>query len=207
MSAESNPSSSPSSGPTCTAFLGSERVASGDLRSVAAEVKARVDRDAPAPLLVFDDVTSRPIELDLRGSLDEVLARLPEERPEGAGEERAEARTPGRPKLGVVAREVTLLPRHWEWLATQPGGASVTLRKLVEAAKKTSAEEDRIRLRRDAAYRFMSAIAGNEIGFEEGIRALFAGQRDAFERSLAAWPSDVADHARSLAEGSFSPEE
>lgn len=189
----------------CTAFLGTERIASGDLREVAAAAKTRIDRGDLAPLLIFDDATSEPVELDLRGTLKDVLDRLPKDpEAEGVADENAEAsRQPGRPKLGVVAREVTLLPRHWEWLGTQPGGASVTLRKLVEAARKSHAEEDRLRGRRDAAYRFMTAMAGNEAGFEEAIRALFAGQREPFERSLESWPPDVRRHAQMLAAAAF----
>ncbi|MEP7012705.1 MAG: DUF2239 family protein [Acidobacteriota bacterium] len=190
---------------SCTAFLGTERIASGDLRAVAEAAKARIDRGDPPALLIFDDVTSQPVELDLRGTLADVLARLPvtAETPEGEAEESAEARSPGRPKLGVVAREVTLLPRHWEWLGTQPGGASVTLRKLVEAARKSHVEEDRLRQRREAAYRFMTAMGGNEVGFEEAIRALFAGQREPFETSLESWPPDVRQHVQALAGDAF----
>jgi len=190
---------------SCTAFLGTERIASGDLRTVAAEAKARLDGGDLSPLLIFDDATSQPVELDLRGTVADVLARLPvdSETKEGEAEESAEARSPGRPKLGVIAREVTLLPRHWEWLGTQPGGASVTLRKLVEAARKSHAEEDRLRERREAAYRFMTAMGGNEAGFEEAIRALFAGQREPFEQSLESWPPDVRQHAQALAGEAF----
>ncbi|HEV7672668.1 MAG TPA: DUF2239 family protein [Thermoanaerobaculia bacterium] len=190
---------------SCTAFLGTERIASGDLRLVAEEAKTRIDRGDLSPLLIFDDVTSQPVELDLRGTLADVLTRLPvaAETQEGPAEESAEARSPGRPKLGVIAREVTLLPRHWEWLGTQPGGASVTLRKLVEAARKSHTEEDRLRQRREAAYRFMTAMGGNEAGFEEAIRALFAGQREPFEQSLESWPPDVREHAQSLAGEAF----
>ncbi len=192
---------------SCTAFLGPERIASGTLRAVAVEAKSRVDRGDLRPLLIFDDVTSRPIELDLRGTEEEVLARLPEAPGESglaAGEEETgenveASRSPGRPKLGVVAREVTLLPRHWEWLGTQPGGASVTLRKLVEWARRSHAQEDRLRERREATYRFMTAMGGNEIGFEEAIRALFAGDREAFEQSLATWPDDLKNHVGRLA--------
>ncbi|HXU30222.1 MAG TPA: DUF2239 family protein, partial [Thermoanaerobaculia bacterium] len=106
---------SPKTYSTCTAFLGTERIASGDLREVAVQAKKRLDRGDLSPLLIFDDVTSQPIELDLRGTLEEILARLPgaAEAEEGEAEESTENRSPGRPKLGVVAREVTLLPRHW----------------------------------------------------------------------------------------------
>lgn len=108
-------------------------------------------------------------------------------------------RTRGRPRLGVVAREVTLLPRHWEWLATQPGGASVALRRLVEEARRASAGRDRQRFAREAAYRFMTAMAGDEPGYEETVRALFAGDSARFHGLVEAWPADVRDHAREMA--------
>jgi len=107
----------------------------------------------------------------------------------------------GRPKLGVVAREVTLLPRHWEWLATQPGGASVALRKLVEEARRTHAGSDKRRNAQEAAYHFMAAIAGNLPGFEEATRALFANDQEGFRGRLVAWPDDVREHAIKLAFG------
>lgn len=112
-------------------------------------------------------------------------------------------RGPGRPKLGVVAREVTLLPRHWEWLNGQPGGASVALRKLVDEARRANDGKDRVRQAREAAYRFMSVMAGNERGFEEATRALFAGDRERFEEFVASWPADVRDHAKRLAAAAF----
>src|SRR5579863_6549713 len=105
----------------------------------------------------------------------------------------------GRPKLGVVAREVTLLPRHWDWLASQPGGASVALRKLVEEARRANGDRDRHRAARDAAYHFMSAMAGNFNGFEEASRALFADDRGRFGELIAAWPDDIRDHIVALA--------
>ena len=183
----------------CIAFNGRTLVASGAVRDVARAAKELVDGDEKATLLVFDARTSEPVELDLRGTVDDVLSRLPHPEPGAA----TPPRTPGRPRLGVVAREVTLLPRHWEWLAAQPGGASVTLRRLVEAARRAGAGEDRRREARDAAYRFMNAIAGDEEGFEESCRALFAGNRDLFESLTASWPAGVRDHARELAGRSF----
>lgn len=190
---------------TYTAFAGSERLATGDLATVATAVKKRHDstREGSA-ILIFDDEACRPVELDLRGSLDEVLARLPIPASTVIDSvEEPTPRAPGRPKLGVVAREVTLLPRHWEWLGTQPGGASVTLRKLVEAARRVSAGEDRLRAKREAAYRFLVAVAGNEVGFEEATRALFGGDREHFEHSIATWPADVREHAKKLTAEAF----
>ena len=112
---------------------------------------------------------------------------------------RVEPRGRGRPRLGVIAKEVTLLPRHWDWLNVQPGGASVALRKLVDEARKTSGDRDRVRAAQEAAYRFMSAIAGNLPGFEEATRALFAYDRRGFTHLVANWPEDVRDYAVRLA--------
>ena len=120
-------------------------------------------------------------------------------------EEAPEPRGRGRPKLGVVAREITLLPRHWDWLNSQPGGASVALRKLVEEARRGSGDRDRIRSAQEAAYHFMSAIAGNLPGFEEASRALFAYDRRRFGDLIAAWPEDVRDHVIKLAFADLDP--
>ena len=177
------------------AFLKAKCIAQGDLREVALKAKAALDRDCWAQVLIFDDVTSAVIEVDFRGTAQEVSQRLPSEHAESDGE----ARKPGRPKLGVVAREVTLLPRHWQWLAAQPGGASVALRKLVEEARKANQGKDQRRSALDAAYLFLSAMTGNEPRFEEATRALFAGNREQFESMMASWPVDVRDHARRLA--------
>ncbi len=112
-------------------------------------------------------------------------------------------RGPGRPKLGVVAREITLLPRHWEWLAQQTGGASVAIRKLVDEARRSGDDKNRTRHAQEAAYRFMSAMAGNKPHFEEAVRALFAPNPPAFKELIAGWPAGVRDHAADLAEQAF----
>jgi hypothetical protein len=113
----------------------------------------------------------------------------------------SDSKGPGRPKLGVTAREVTLLPRHWDWLAAQPGGASVALRKLVEVASRDPKAERHAA--RDAAYRFASAMGGNEAGFEEAMRALYAGKRKKFHRQLESWPPDIAAHLEKMAAPAF----
>jgi uncharacterized protein len=188
------------------AFAGDRRIASGDLRKVARAAKQAVDRRDDEPVLVFDDASSGPIEIDFRGTVGDVLARLP--RVTGAPaalDEAAQpaARGPGRPKLGVVAREITLLPRHWDWLAQQAGGASVAIRKLVEEARRTGEHKDRLRQAQEAAYRFMSVMVGNKPHYEDAIRALFAGNPARFEELIAGWPADVRDHASRLAERAF----
>jgi hypothetical protein len=180
---------------TFTAFEGPRRLVSGPLHEVALAVRRAEQRDAER-VAIFSDATGRAIDLDLRGSDDEIVARLPASSPPPAP---SEPRGRGRPKLGVVAREVTLLPRHWEWLTTQPGGASVTLRKLVEAARRANGDKDRSRGARDAAYHFMSAMAGNLPGFEEASRALFADEQRRFASLIAAWPDDIRDHIVRLA--------
>jgi uncharacterized protein len=198
----------PRFGATYIAFEGDRRVASGNLREVISAAKETLDRRKDASVLVFDGTTSGPIEIDFRGSLDDVLARLPASAAApDAMEEAAQAapRGPGRPKLGVVAREITLLPRHWEWLAQQSGGASVALRKLVDEARRANKDKDRVRLAQEAAYRFMAAMAENKPHYEEVARALFAGDAERFEAWTATWPADMRDHARRLAAVAFEP--
>lgn len=182
------------------AFARAKNIASGPPRSVVTSVKAFVEKNPEASVLVFDAVTSEVVEIDLRGPLSEVLRRLPGPPGSTSAPQPPAPRSAGRPKLGVIAREVTLLPRHWEWLASQPGGASVALRKLVESAQRASGPSDRIRQAREAAYRFMSVMAGDEPGFEEAIRSLFAGDLTRLRELIRNWPPDIKEHALSLAE-------
>lgn len=184
---------------TCTAFTGTHRVATGPIADLALAAKRVVD--GGDNVLIFDDATAATIEIDFRGRDADVTARLAQ-RADLAAPAPAEPeapRGPGRPKLGVVAREVTLLPRHWDWLASQPGGASVALRKLVEEARRASGDKDRMRLAREIAYRFIAAMADKLRDVEEVSRALFAGDGPRFHALIAAWPQDVRDHAAKLA--------
>jgi uncharacterized protein len=174
-----------------TAFQGTRKIRSGTRAEVALAVK-RVD-DSGEAILIFDDATGRQVEFDLRGSDGEILARL----------DKSEPRKPGRPKLGVTAREVTLLPRHWDWLAAQPGGASVTLRKLVDAARTANGGREAKRQAQESADRFMLAMAGNQPHYEEAARALYAGNDRRFAELTQEWPQDIRDHARSLSEPAF----
>jgi len=181
---------------TCTVFDGVRRVASGPLGEVALAFKKALEKGGVGPVFLFDDTTGRAFDIDIRGTAAEVVARLRRASP---APRETEARGPGRPKLGVVAREVTLLPRHWEWLSTQPGGASVTLRKLVDEARR--GPKAQARAARDAAYQFMQAMAGDRPGFEEATRALYADDRARFASLIASWPKDVRAHATALAFG------
>jgi uncharacterized protein len=198
----------PGSDVAYSAFEGDRCIASGDLRSVVRAAKEALDRRKDASILIFDGATGGAIEIDFRGPIADVLARLPEAGASPAAtEETAQPapRGPGRPKLGVVAREVTLLPRHWEWLAQQSGGASVALRRLVDDARRANKDKDRIRQAQEAAYRFMAAMAENKPHTEEVARALFSGDAARFEKWTASWPADVRDHARRLAAPAFEP--
>lgn len=189
----------------CTAFEGTQCVASGELAQVALKAKGVVD--GGKQVLIFDDITSEAIEVDFRGTAADVLSRLArsesQETEAAPGYEADAPRGPGRPKLGVVAREVTLLPRHWDWLNAQPGGASVALRKLVETARRANEGKDRVRQAQEATYRFMSAMAGNQPGFEEATRALFANDEGRFDQLTEPWPIDIRSHARKLAAVAF----
>ena len=180
-----------------TAFAGPKLLASGPLAEVAVAVKIATGGMAD-PIIIFDNATGKSLDVDLRGSHREIVARLqPVATPEP--DLPTEPRGRGRPKLGVVAREITLLPRHWEWLATQPGGASVALRKLVDEARRANGDRDRARKARDAAYHFMSTMAGDLPDFEEASRALFAADRRKFGELIARWPDDIRDHVIRLA--------
>ena len=188
---------------SCTAFEGARRIASGPLEDVALRTKRVLDRGSRGPVLIFDDRTSEPVEVDFRGSPEDVARRLARHPKPPVAPVDDGPRGPGRPKLGVVAREVTLLPRHWEWLSTQRGGASVTLRRLVEEASRASVDRDRVRRAQESTYRFMSAMAGDRPGFEEAARAFFAGDRKRFAEQIEAWPVDVREHIQKLALGAF----
>lgn len=190
-----------------TAFEGDRLLANGTLADVALAVKAARETRPDAAFLVFDDATGKVIDLDLRGSDIDVIRRLTQQSEpggRGANELTAEkAATRGRPKLGVVAREVTLLPRHWQWLNAQPGGASQSLRRLVDQARSAGDDKTRSRTAQEACYRFMSAMAGDFPGFEEASRTLFANDQERFAKLVEEWPRDVRDHVLRLAAPSW----
>ena len=176
-------------------FAAFERIAQGSTADVLAQLRERKD---DTPYLVFNEQTGELLDFDLHNRAGAVAhaasAETAEEAPRGVG----------RPKLGVVAREVTLLPRHWDWLNRQPGGASVALRRLVQEASRVNADRDAVRASREAAYRFMTAIAGALPGFEEATRALFAGERERFEALIGSWPADLRIHLKKLSAAGWS---
>lgn len=180
--------------PSYTLFAGPRQLASGPLEEVAVAAAARCD--AEEPLLVFSDANGSQVDLDLRGSEEQLRRRYRAAAPAAT----AAPRGRGRPRLGVVAREVTLLPEQWEWLASQPGGASVVLRKLVQQARRSGSARDRMRRAQERTYKVMVALAGDRPGFEEAARSLFAGDLDTLRKHIQAWPADIREHLLRLAD-------
>jgi len=193
--------------PAFTGFAGDRRIGTGSLAAVAAALKTAIDAGETGQILIFQDADARTIEVDFRGSHEDVetsvrRALVAQRGPAPPAPDEAR-RGPGRPKLGVLAREVTLLPRHWEWLAGQPGGASVALRRLVEEASRDRDGRQRRRLAQEAAYRFLSSLAGDRPHCEDAVRALFAGDAARFADLIAGWPDGVRDYALQLTAGAF----
>lgn len=180
-----------------TAFEGTKILASGRLDEVALKVRRRLKANSSASILIFSDASGKEMDLDFRGTESEMMERLKVFI--SASEENSPSTGPGRPKLGVVAREVSLLPRHWEWLATQPGGASGTLRKLLEEARKNPSAKDILREAQERTHKFMTSIAGDLPHYEEALRALYAKDKKTFQNWIHDWPDDIRDHAKKLA--------
>jgi len=179
-----------------SAFAGNRLIAFGRLADVLTASKAYLDTSDDPQLLIFEDSSGQQLDFDFSGSLEEVLRRaLPP--PERTG--------PGRPKLGVVSREISLLPRHWEWLEAEPLGLSASLRRLVDEARKKNPGERRARKGREALNRFMTAMAGNFPNYEEATRALFAPDPARFEELIAEWPEDIRAHLLRVQEESLAP--
>jgi hypothetical protein len=96
------------------------------------------------------------------------------------------------------------LPTHWEWLSNQTGGASATLRRLVdERAKAESPGKDRAKKSQEVTFKVLTAIAGDLPNFEEAIRYLYRKDGRRFRELIADWPKDVIAHAMALAEEAF----
>jgi len=173
------------------AFLGHRELAFGAPTDVAVAVKQHDEQDPNATVIVSDATTGRVIDVDLTGSVHDVAARLVGGVPKRRG----------RPKLGVVSREVSLLPRHWAWLSTQRGGASATLRRLVDDTRKRSIPDDLGQQTVDRVHRFLWNVAGDLPGFEEATRSLFRFDMDAFDEHISAWPADVVTHVQRMMAG------
>ncbi len=164
-----------------TAFFEGRIVARGE-RGAVTKVVEEGYSDRLSDVRVFEDESGRVVDLDVW----DAAARAPVP---------AEPRGRGRPRLGVTAREVTLLPRQWEWLSKQPGGASAAIRRLVEAARKGAKGPEAAR---DAVYRFLTAMGGDRPGYEEAMRALYRGETERLRELIAEWPEDVRGYAGEL---------
>jgi hypothetical protein len=184
--------------PAYTAFLGETLIASGPLETLLPSLKTRFDAGENPLVLIFDDESGRQVDFDLRGTLAEAMARampVPSPTPPRLG--------PGRPKLGVVSREVSLLPSHWEWLELQPNGASAALRRLVDQAGKREPGPQRARRAMESTGRFLTGMAGNLPNYEEASRALYRANRGRFEELIGEWPPDIRRHASQMAQEAF----
>lgn len=185
---------------TYTAFIGHKLLAHGDLVKVALKIKRKLKDDPDADILIFSDLTGKQMDFDLRGTdkeLEERLQKFVAEEPVNSNQGR------GRPKLGVVAREVSLLPRHWEWLSTQTGGASAAIRRLIEDARKKTSGRDTIKQSLERTHAFMTAIGGNLPGYEEALRALYAKDGRKFQKHVNEWPTHIKDHTHKLSAAAF----
>lgn len=188
----------------CTAFSGVTRIASGELRHVAMKAKQAHDAHPGRLLRVFGDAGAALIELPLDLPAAELLRLIEQSEPSAEGVAAARPRRrPGRPRLGVVPREVTLLPQHWDWLSVQPGGASLALRRLIDAARLADPSLDRRHAAQEATYRFLDTLSDCGPAFGDIARALYAGEAGRFESLLQRWPEDVREHALWLATNAF----
>lgn len=183
-----------------TSFHGHHLFATGAPADVALAVHRALRDDPKATIVIFDDRTGRSVDFDRRGTDEEIAARL---RPPETWPDTSPPRRAGRPKLGVVAKEVTLLPRHWDWLEQQPGSTSAVLRRLIDEARKGDPERETVRQAQTAADRFMQALLGDQAGYEDAARALYQGDKEAFMALTRGWPADPRDHARHLAAPAF----
>ena len=183
------------------AFSAQKLIAEGSFSEVIQLVKNHIKHNDTGNTLFFNGCDGRQIDINLRaGNGESASASGASVADSGSGEDKPGKKSRGRPKLGVVGREVTLLPRHWQWLDDQRGGASARLRRLIDQERKANAGEDRIRQSQDSANRFMYAMAGNIPGFEEAVRALYARNKARFDQETSAWPVDIRDCARGFAE-------
>lgn len=182
------------------AFLGSDMLFQGDLNEVVLKTKKKLGSSPNSEIHIFSDATGKILDFNFQGTDKDVLKRL---EVYTTADSPKEPSGPGRPKLGVMSREVTLLPRHWEWLATQSGGASSTLRKLVEDHMKKSSGQHTVKQAQERTYKFMSALAGDLPGYEEALRALYKKDEELFNSHMKTWPKDVRHYAIKLAKYAF----
>lgn len=192
-----------SSNRLCTAFAETQRLASGHLSFVAQQLKTLLDDGEEREIVIFDNHTSDVIEVDFRGTQDDIAKQFTFPKPQPESDSTPKVKTRGRPKLGVVSKEITLLPRHWQWLNQQPASVSATLRKLVEQASRQNQQVANTRQAQDVVYRFMNVVASHLAEYEEALRALYAKDGERFQQLTQGWPSDVLTHLKKLAPPAF----
>lgn len=185
-----------------TAFNNTNKLANGPLIEVIMAMKTAIIENQNAKILCFLDENGAMIDFDLSGSNEQIIARLLTQFKAPSTSEQIEIietqSKAGRPKLGVIAKEVTLLPRHWEWLGAQNGGASATLRRLVEIAAKESIGIAARKNAQNATYRFLQNIAGDFENYEEVLRAIFADDFEKMRNLMKNWPQDIQNYAQKL---------
>ena len=187
----------------CTAFAGTQRLASGHLSFVAQQVKFLLDQGDQGAVVIFDNHTSEVIEVDFRGTQEDLAKQFSYPNVENESDSSLTNKVRGRPKMGVVAKEVTLLPRHWDWLHQQPASVSATLRKLVEEASRNNQASVKARQAQDTVYRFINVVASHLAEYEEALRALYAKNGEMFQQLTQDWPADVVAHLKKIAPPAF----
>jgi len=186
--------------PQVVGFVGWELVARGTLDEVVAACRLASAQRPNQRTAFFDDVSGHAVEAPVAPTatrspsegVSPIVRSAPaaeREASDATGPQRK--RGPGRPRLGVVSREVSLLPRHWEWLSAQRGGTSATLRRVIDAARKADGGTTERRRTIDAAHRFLWDIAGDLPCFEELTRALYAEQFQRVADLSCSWPTGV----------------
>ena len=183
-----------------TAFESEKILFKGPLADLILKVKKRLGKSENSSILIFSDSTGKNIDFNFQGSEKDVLKRL-EIYSEEVGINQSAG--PGRPRLGVVSRVISLLPRHWEWLATQSGGSSAYLRKLVDEARKKEGGQHTLKQLQERTYKFISVMAGDLNGYEEALRALYKRDEKKFIALIEVWPRDIRNHALELARPAF----
>lgn len=190
---------------TYTAFDNTSIIAHGSLRDVILKTKKILGKSENSSFLIFSDSTGKTIDFNFQGTEKEILKRL--EIFVSNSDEKIELARPGRPKLGVISREISLLPRHWEWLATQSSGASSSIRNLIEDAIKKSTSKVSLKQQQEKVYRVMTTLAGDLDGYEEAIRSLYKRDRESFIKFTKGWSKDLRSYLEKLTNDVFEVEE
>ena len=179
---------------TFSAYGPTSCIGQGELTDVALAAHRFLRTHPDQSALILQDSTCQIIDLDLSG--DEALL----ERKANHYPIRSQAPVPD--SKDPITGEITLLPRHWQWLAEQGGNASATLRRLIDEARRDPKQkaDNECRRRQQLTYRFCQALCGDFQGYEDALRALYAADKDSFKTHISTWPADFALRAEALAE-------